>query len=55
MQFSLKNFYLGIIVDLQKSCKYNKVPIFLDSPNVGILHNHCIYVKTKKSILVHYY
>lgn len=54
----IKTFYLGIILDLQNSCKgtiefpcsFHQIP-----PKISILHYHGTFVTTKKRMLVHYY
>ena len=49
-------FYLGIILELPKSCldrtESTHIPL-PDAPMVNILCYHCIFVKTKKLILEH--
>lgn len=54
----IKTFYLGIILDLQDSCKGTiKFPcsFYQIPPKVSILHYHGTFVTIKKRMLVHYY
>ena len=56
--FNLKTFYFGMLLDLQKSCRYIiEFPSILypPSPNVNILYNHSTCVKTRKLSVVKYY
>lgn len=52
-----KSFYFEITLDLCKSCKNSIVPVNASVvfPDVNILYNQCMLIKTKKLRLVQYY